>query len=292
MANYLVHKPVELAKVHAKRRRILELPGFLDQHYMAQPKFDGCCAIVDTTKRTMVSRTGEPVTSCDHIIAAVAEAYPPGMVIFGEVWSSGIPQSEISGLFRRLYPAPDLQFVMFDAVTDDAAAAGYDPTPYHERHNWLYNSALHSAPPLDVAACYNPGTYGKHEVLRDMYLARGGYDGLILRDPDAPWIMGTGGDGAIIKSKRVLSFDLLVEGVEEGKGKLAGHAGALLLRWKGGQQMKAAGGTHALRKLWFDSPKSIVGRIVEVEAMDYSTDGLLREPRIKSIRTDKEEPDF
>lgn len=38
-----------------------------------------------------------------------------------------------------------------------------------------------------------------------------------------------------------------------------------------------------------DVPK--VGDIVEVEAMDLSGDGLLREPRFKGIRFDKLEPD-
>ena len=34
-----------------------------------------------------------------------------------------------------------------------------------------------------------------------------------------------------------------------------------------------------------------LGKIVEIEAMDYSSDGLLREPRLKGVRLDKLEPD-
>ena len=34
-----------------------------------------------------------------------------------------------------------------------------------------------------------------------------------------------------------------------------------------------------------------VGSIVEVVAMDYSSDGLLREPRFKGVRFDKTQPD-
>ncbi len=292
MAEYLVHKAVELDKVRVARRNELSEPGYLDQNYLAQPKYDGCCALVDTTKKTMLSRTGEEVLSCDHIIEAVCAAYPPGMVIFGEVWHPDMDQSSISGQFRRHSPAPELLFVMFDSVTDTAFEVGYDSAAYYARYLWLYRSHLHCVAPLDVAQTYNAGTYGKHESLRDEYVARGGYDGLILRDPDSPWIQGSGTGGGIIKSKRVLSFDLRVEGVEEGTGKLAGKAGALILRWKNGQQIKAIGGTHELRKLWFDRPASIIGQIVEVEAMDYSTDGLLREPRVKTVRTDKEEADF
>ena len=299
MAELLAHKAVELDKVKVARRRVLSQPGYLDQNYLAQPKYDGCFGVADMQIRSMRTRTDEMIHSCDHVLQDLEAMEFNGMVVFGELWKPHTEQSKISGDVRRHKPAPDLNFVIFDCVTSEEFDVGYTRIPYVERMDYVwerFNRAVR-VPTFSRSICvptlhYNQGTYGKHEELRDQYLARGGYDGLILRDPQAPWIMGTGTGGEIIKSKRVLSFDLEVLGVKEGAGKLRGHAGSLLLRWKSGDTIEAIGLDYPTRAAWLADPASIVGKIVEVEAMDYSTDGLLREPRIKSIRFDKDKADF
>lgn len=289
MADLIAHKAVELDKVKAARRRVLSQPDYLDMNYMAQPKYDGCFGAVVTDERTMYSRTGEETRSMKHIIAEANYCFP-GQVVFGEVWAPGIGQSEISGAFRQHHPAEWLVFVVFDAITLAEFNVGYSSRPYKERVLSIERGC--AGPCLRSIQTYSAGTYGKHESLRDYYLAKGGYDGLILRDPEGHWRMGTGTTGEIVKSKRVLSFDLTVLDVKEGKGKLLGHAGSLVLRWKDGRTIEAIGGSYADRKDWLANPSRIVGRIVEVEAMDYSADGLLREPRVKCIRFDKEKADF
>ena len=40
------------------------------------------------------------------------------------------------------------------------------------------------------------------------------------------------------------------------------------------------------RSEWFDNPDSIVGKVVEVQAMEVSKHGVLREPRFKGVRFD------
>lgn len=289
MADLIAHKAVELGKVKAARRRVLSEPGYLDQNYMAQPKHDGCFGAVVCDERVMYSRTGEETRSMKHIVAEAEHRFP-GKVVFGEVWAPGVGQSEISGAFRQHSPAEWLQFIVFDVVTLDQFNVGYSARPYSLRvldvANGCSGNILHSV------GTYNAGTYGKHEILRDQYLAKGGFDGLILRDPEGHWRMGAGTGGEIIKSKRVLSFDLEVLGVNEGIGKMEGMAGTLMLRWKGGRTIEAGGLDYETRRAWLNSPEAIIGKIVEVEAMDYSSDGLLREPRIKGVRFDKEKADF
>lgn len=295
----IAHKAVELSKVKAARRKVLSQPGYLDQNYIAQPKYDGCFAAVFVEAFDvghMESRTGEQVQSCDHIVRDITRAFPAGMVVFGEVWKPMTPQSEISGKFRRQsVQEPDLQFVVFDCVTLTDFVYGFSEHPYTERFDqvWArYDQQLRTS--WCPVVHYNPGTYGNYAALRDTYLDRkgGGYDGLILRDPNAPWILGTGTGGEIIKAKRVLSFDLEVLGVNEGTGKMKGMAGTLTLRWKNSRTIEAGGLDYLTREAWFLHPESIIGKIVEVEAMDYSTDGLLREPRIKGVRFDKDKADY
>lgn len=291
MADLIAHKAVELDKVKVARRRVLSSPGYLDANYMAQPKHDGCFGAVVAAEQALYSRTGEETRSMRHLAVEVSRVFGDD-VVFGEVWNRGIGQSEISGAFRQHNPAPWLEFVVFDCIPRAAYNAEYCDEPYKARLFRLECAISRANTTIHAVSTFNQGTYGKHEALRDDFLARGGYDGLILRDPEAPWIMGNGTGGEIIKSKRVLSFDLEVLAVKEGKGKLLGHAGALALRWKDGRTIEAIGGSYADRKDWLTNPSGIVGKIVEVEAMDYSADGLLREPRVKGIRFDKERADF
>ena len=53
----------------------------------------------------------------------------------------------------------------------------------------------------------------------------------------------------------------------------------------------SAGAVQAQVDAFVADPASIVGKIVEVEAMGYTSDGFLREPRFIRVRDDKEIPD-
>src|SRR5690348_6581729 len=109
MAEYIVHKAVELSKVKAKRRAVLEQPGYLEKNFIAQPKYDGCnvvahlCEDMEGSRWVRFeSRTGEHVLSMDHVNMAMCSlgTLPLG-VYLGEAWAPDLPFNEISGLFRR-----------------------------------------------------------------------------------------------------------------------------------------------------------------------------------------------
>ena len=113
-----------------------------------------------------------------------------------------------------------------------------------------------------------------------------GYDGLILADPEGTWTAGRGTTGEKVRLKKTLSFDLRVTGVHEGVGEKTGRAVyTLTVDYKGKSLGVGSGLPHDFDRV----PK--VGDIVEIHAMDYSSDGLLREPRYKGIRFDKEQAD-
>ena len=52
-----------------------------------------------------------------------------------------------------------------------------------------------------------------------------------------------------------------------------------------------SGMRNAQRIEWWDNPDLIVGKIIQVDAMTYTKDGMLREPRFRSIHYDKVEAD-
>jgi DNA ligase-1 len=309
MSNYIVHKAVELSKVKKKRQAVLSQPNYLEENYLAQPKYDGCnmvcivdCNADDELCIEFRSRTDEFVLSCDHIEAAM-RAWPmlAEGVYLGEAWCPDADFAEISGWFRTQSTTPDtcrLQFVIFDVLTLDEWDSGHSDVPYENRAARL-GDITHI--PQCQAPFWSAGGFGNiakawtnttAQDVCDKLVAAGGYDGLILRDPQGTWTRGDSGTGGeIIKLKRKLSYDLRVTGVEEGLGKNAGRVGALVCSFKGQELRVGTGFSDAERWGWWDTPDRIIGKIIEVEAMDYSKDGLLREPRMKGIRHDKLEAD-
>jgi len=305
MPEYLIHKAVDLAKVNKARREVLSQPGYLDREYMGQAKYDGCNVIfilsVAGEQDKVLSRTGEAVPSMYWLLPHMHKVFAHlvmefgGAVILGEAWKEGVPFAEISGRFRKKSGDSDLGVRVFDVLALDEYEAGVSKVPYIERFARVI-SGRYGAQSADIrAACthFTPNTAGHPDWQGwcNELKARGGYDGLILRDPEGAWVRGNGAGGEIIKLKPVLSFDLRVIGIEEGKGKHAGRLGAIVVSFHGKELRVGTGFSDTVRKVWWGNAEAIIGQIVEIEAMDFSADGLLREPRFKGLRHDKLEAD-
>ena len=305
MPEYLIHKAVEFAAVKVGVRKALGVSSVdeLAQSYTAQRKHDGCNAIAlvypNADRDQLLSRTGERVRSCQHVLVALRQrlsrylADGHAYAVLGEVWQPGTPQSTISGDFRRHDPAPELQFVVFDILDAESFTAGASPTPFEQRYEraaMLFRGA-HPKDTVQLCATYYPGTYGLPQRMADELAKPGGYDGLILRDPSAGWVAGSGTRGEIIKVKPVMTLDLRVDGLEEGKGKYAGVLGALVCKGPKGA-VKVSGMTDEQRAAWWADPAAVIGQIIEVQCLGITPAGSLREPRFKGIRHDKENADF
>jgi DNA ligase-1 len=263
-------------------------------NYVVQPKYDGCHArfvFEGGECVTVLSSLGNEVKSCQHIADQLWGLVADG-TIHGEVWHPGLPFQDVSGMFRRQYPAPELGFVAFD-YTDGLQE---DPSPYHERMRRLRGlSATATGPGQPIHVEHHQG-YSPIDALFDAAVAKqqsGRFDGLILRHMDKPYKAGRCRDGEVIKIKPLVSLDLKVVEVFPERGEKTGkNTCALGLQWaKGTVQRVATGLKQAQVDAFVAAPSQIVGKIVEVEAMGYTSDGFLREPRFVRIRDDKDTPD-
>lgn len=284
--SYLSQSAVEFDALPKKVQAGIDLST-----YATQRKYDGVSGIVNTSDLTCVSRTGGDFASCHHIIRDCRDAFGPGWVVFGEIWHPTDPQSKISGDARRAAPAPHLEFVIFDAVPTLCFRGGGFDEDYSARYARVVSKVgydMEMWPSLRVAASYNPGTIDPAKLKAQLGSGKG-YDGIIRRSLFAPWIPGKDKHGYVIKDKPDVTFDLEVIGTEQGKGRNANRIGAYLCRFRGGKVVKVSGMTDAERDA---DPASIIGKIIEVEAMGESSQGSLREPRYKGIRYDKDKPDF
>lgn len=256
--------------------------------YIMMPKYDGCLAIVVADDEGQVlTRTGEPITSIPHVLAQ-ARKLLPGYVIFGEAYKFGTPFKDISGSFRRHAPQHDLFVVAFDAVPVADWRAGKCDESYKDRLARL-RAAWHASPvPAIIVAPASDA--GASQGFANALVAQGGYDGAILRRADAPWTTGASKNGEAIKVKPVQSLDLEVLGWYRGKGKHAGRAGGITVLYKGVQTDIGTGFSDRERQEMADAGAAPCG-VAEVEFMELTADGKLREPRFKGWRYDKEQPD-
>ena len=252
--------------------------------YIMMAKYDGCLAII--TPEGVITRTGEAITSIPQCLEDAAKLLPDH-VIFGEVYKYDTPFKDISGAFRRHKPQPHLFVMVLDAVPFDDWLAGKCDKPYIERYTalkdaWLRTPAasLIVAPALDL---------GAPQGFANAVVRKGGHDGAIIRRKDAPWTKGASKNGEAIKVKPVQSLDLRAWAVFPGKGKHANRAGGITVAYRGVETNVGTGFSDAEREHLITH--GCKGLIAEIEFMELTSDGRLREPRFKGWRFDKTEPD-
>jgi len=277
---YIIQKAVEIAKVKKKLQLTLEEYG---QRYWAFRKYDGCCAVLKDGKT--FSRTGEEY-ECLNDVAEYLQRVHPDFVFIGEAWWPGKDQFNlISGEFRRYQRSDRLLFMVHDIIPRGDFDRGECSRTFRERMLEVDVDGDMGGRISDAQG-WGAGQYGNPQEKCNELVDEGGYDGLVLRDPNGTWSVGSGTTGEIIKIKRKLSFDLRVLEVNTATGEKTGRTVyKLVVDYQGKRLGVGSGVPHDL----CDVP--VVGDIVEVEAMDYSSDGLLREPRYKGTRFDKLEAD-
>jgi hypothetical protein len=305
MAKYITSKLVEVSKLaktsglgNLFRMLAFDIDArfkWLGERYEAQSKNDGCCglAFLGVDHMYALSRTGEQVMSMDmqldilHMDFADVIAKLGDLVLITEAWWPGKGEfNTISGAFRKQSEQrPRLKFIVHDILTKKEYDAGKADTPYRLRMDRGLGVRPKTAA-WQWTTRHAPGSYGDPRDLCASYVGSGGYDGVVLVDLEAGWVLDDGKDGQKVKVKNELSFDLRVVEVITAIGEKTGRpVYKIVVDFKGKLLGVGSGIPHDLAKV----PQ--VGDIVEVCAMDYSSDGLLREPRYKGIRHDKLEPD-
>lgn len=254
--------------------------------WIAQPKLDGLRMLV--VEGRALSRGGRDIETVGHILEELSGF--DGFVFDGEVM--GVDDFDASsGRTRRKGSGPDtsLTYHVFDVVhLDQWKAKGTDPLSertlllerlFHlggHRHVRVVPS---TRLPLDVSLS------DLSDNVRDRFVAQG-YEGAMLKDPDAPY--------AFTRSDRLLKFkpfrdaDLRVVGFQEGRGRHRGRLGALLCEDEDGVQTRVGSGFGDLERdaIWQDQ-ELFLGRTVQVKYQNTTEKGALRFPTFDRWRDDK-----
>lgn len=113
-----------------------------------------------------------------------------------------------------------------------------------------------------------------------------GYEGLMARDPDSKY-EGKRSKG-LLKYKTFQDDEFKIVGVQEGKGKLMGHAGSFVCLTKDGKKFNAKlkGELGALKEYFENFDKKYCGHNLTVQFFNLTPDGLPRFPVGLRLRPD------
>lgn len=295
MSDIQILKAVEYDELGAQtKKRYSDLNEFLKAGWWVQPKFDGCFGLARISQDNasgMFSRTGKNYSaSCGHILdqlAALADQQSGAwddFVVLGEVFHAKHEFPTISGMFRKRAKS-DLSFLVHDLLAPDLTTSDRYSARYADLAFLVDGRPLYRAENVSMVPVIKIAVGQDVMGLAKDYVSRGGYDGLVMKDPNAGYSIGLARNGEIVKVKPVLSLDLVITRINIGTGDKTGRdVFTIDVHYRGKDTTVGSGMPHELGDI-------AVGQIAEIECMGLTTGGALREPRFKGIRHDKERPD-
>ena len=268
-------------------------------------KLDGVrvLAVCKAGKVELFSRNGKQFHNFPHIIAEIESVLerkpsPYDCVLDGEVMSK-----DFQDLMKQVHrkdgkAATDSVLHLFDFIPlKDFLEGGWDK-PQTYRSNLVKYWVLENNDILEhVTACeweevdLDTTEGNKRFVELNKTAVDGGYEGVMIKDVDAPYECKR--THAWLKAKPFIEITLKVVDVEEGTGRNAGRLGAVIVEGEDdGYNYRlncGSGFTDAQRDEYWTERASLIGNLIEIraDARTKSQDSdtySLRFPRFKTFR--------
>lgn len=247
-----------------------------------QPKLDGirCVAILKDGVCTLWSRTRKPINSVPHIARAIEASFKEDIVLDGELYNHLYKNDfeKIVSAVRKDEPSESsglVQYHIYDTINDKSQ---------QERVEMLEKLRLEQ--PLIVVKTLGVIEQDVLDFFNDF--RKQGYEGAMLRNTQAGYVNKRSYD--LQKFKEFMEDDFEIVGINEGRGKLAGHVGAFVLKLKtanstenGTVDVKLEGDTDYLKKC-FEDHSLWKGKQLTVVYQGHTVDMSLRFPVGKAIR--------
>lgn len=245
--------------------------GTLPESYACEPKIDGVRVIItvsrETFEVTMTTRNGNPLPAIAHLgywFTDVAHTY--GVYCFDCEAVSGHDFFDGVGSIRSSEPATDAKLWLLD-LPDDVRT-------YADRRDMMaefkFNDTVMLIPSF---ANISPNDAFRRFVSQ-------GFEGAMVKDTEAPYQQGKRSN-AWLKVKAVDSDDCAIVSVHEGRGRLAGTMGHVIVE-NGIKLVRVGGGfTDAQRKEIWEARDTVIGSYLEVSFQHMTPAGSFRHPRIR-----------
>lgn len=252
-----------LAHSYADHGHKINYPAFI------QPKLDGirCIAIVKDGKATLWTRTRKPITSVPHIVAALEDSFPNmSIVLDGELYNHKLKSDfeKIVSMVRQEKPAEGHEIVQYHIYDVPSMAGGFD----------VRNEFLFALQNMNAHGCIYRviGDKVESEVdvmkLTDIAIAHG-YEGSMVRSEDGKYENKR--SYGLLKVKKFDDAEFEIVRVNEGRGKLMGHAATFTCKTDKGWEFEAKlEGDLSRLKTIFENPSSVIGKLLTVKFQGYT----------------------
>lgn len=243
---------------------------------LVQPKLDGmrCIAVVESGECTLYSRTQKEITTLPHINAEIEDCAAisgyTNIILDGELYNHEDKDNfnKLMSLIKRDNVHEDcahIQYHLYDVVSDEPYVTRVQPLVDFCCQEHLIR--------VDTLSINNA------EMLTQFFhgALKAGYEGAMYRNPN----VGYEGkrSSSLLKVKVMQDAEFIIIGVNEGKGKLAGHAGAFVCKTPEGKEFKAKmkGKTEDL-KAYFENDADYIGLKLTVQFQGLTPDLIPRFP--------------
>lgn len=242
-----------LAHKYSEQGHKIKYPAY------AQPKLDGsrCIAVVEDGECLLWSRTRKLITGVPHINRAIEQAYPTGSAIFdGELYNHAYHDKfeQLMSFIRSETSKPGHEIVQYHVYDRP-----HDSETFSVRMERL---PVRSEPIIPVETLYVEDEPALMQAF-ELFCVQG-YEGAIVRNVAGRYVNKRSYD--LQKVKEFDDAEYKVVGIEEGRGKLAGHVGSFVCVTEDGTEFRAkAKGETVFLKRCFENASLWRGKTLTVQ---------------------------
>jgi ATP-dependent DNA ligase len=239
------------------------------------------CRMV-VTKNGAITRNGKPYVSCPHIektLKPFFDKYPNG-VVDGEIYTHDVPFETVMSLVKKTKPEPEdliaseklCKLWIFDGIIDDQNGAYVNRFEDVKKE---INNLIGKTPHLVFVKNEIVNNHDEFMVKHDEYVAKG-YEGVILRYKDAPYVNKR--TKLLLKYKSFIDEEFKLLDILEGKGNDAGLASKVVVQLNHINDTSEAGirGSDEFSKNLLKNKKQYIGKKVTVRYQGFTKEGKLR----------------
>ena len=230
----------------------------------SQPKLDGhrCIAVVRNGKASLWTRTRKPIPCLPHITQFLEGTIDGNAVFDGELYNHELKDhfEELTSHVRQQKEPKEGHEIVQLHVYDFPHDAGFKDR--NETLQDFFDSINRKISPVKQVDTVAVGDEVDLMHTFESFLERG-YEGAMVRNAEGGYTNARSYD--LMKVKEFDDGEFVVVGVEEGRGKLAGHA-IFVLQTEGGTNFNAkmAGELKELKR-FLANPELAIGRFVTVQ---------------------------
>ena len=227
----------------------------------------------------LISRQGKEFTGMNHIIQDIHNLNLETYFVDGELIRKNVDDLDDNSNFRigtgiinsDAETKEEIEFVIFDCFPVETIINGKSTENYSVRKERMETlRTIISQKNIQnisvIEMVYEGSEQSKIDEWLD-YAVDKGWEGLIL-NKDMPYEFKR--TPSVIKLKRFSTVDLEIVDVIEGKGRLKGTLGAVVLNFKGNHVNCGSGFTDEDRtQLWLER-ESLIGRVAEIKYKEIS----------------------